>query len=383
MAWIVEEGRRIEDPARFFGELCGKLSDAGAPVWRVGLDVRMIHPRWAAWQLTWARETGHVDDRAVAHGVRDTVAYVGSPTQTIHDTGAMVRCRLDHLDPDRDHPSLLYLASRGGTDFAAFPLEFSTGQVNALFIATDRADGFFDLDLAKFRVLIELLALPVETFVAHRAALALLETYVGPRAGRLVLDGRMRRGDGETIDAAIWFSDLRNFTSLTESLPWERLLDMLNAYFEFVDAAITAQGGEILHFIGDALLIVFPTSTKGDRCQACKAALDAARDAFNGIATVNMRRVRAGEPPIRFGVGLHVGEVVYGNVGTPDHLNFTVMGSAVNRASRLESLTKQFGRAVLTSADFAACIDEPFDSLGFHTMKGVTGPQEVLVPQGL
>jgi adenylate cyclase len=295
----------------------------------------------------------------------------------------VIRYRLDRLDADLAHPFLLYLAARGGTDYVAMPIGFSTGEKNILFIATDCTEGFSELDIAKFRVLAELLALPVEIFVAHRTALALLETYVGPRAGRRVLHGLIRRGDGESIDAAIWFSDLRDFTLLTESLPWKRLLEMLNAYFEFIEAAITAQGGEILHFIGDAILIVFPISAKGDRGKACKAALEAARDALNGIATVNMRRSRSGEPEIRFGVGLHVGEVVYGNMGTPERLNFTVMGAAVNRASRLQSLTKTLGRRVLTSVDFAACIDEPVESLGFHLMKGIEEPQEIFLPKGL
>jgi adenylate cyclase len=260
-------------------------------------------------------------------------------------------------------------------------LDFSTGQLNALCIATDRAGGFSELDIAKFQVLTELLALPIEIFVEHRTALALLDTYVGPRAGRRVLQGLIRRGDGQVIDAAIWFSDLRDFTQLTESLPWAQLLEILNAYFEFVDAAVTAQGGEILHFIGDAILIVFPTSAKGDRCQACKAALEAACDAFNGIATVNMRRSRAGQPAIRFGVGLHVGEVIYGNIGTPDRLDFTVMGAAVNRAARLQSMTKKLARSVLISADFAACLDEPVESLGCHLMKGMKELQEIFTPK--
>ena len=381
MAWIIEDGRHIKKPARFIGQLCDKLIEAGAPIWRLGLDVRTIHPRFAAWHLTWSREARRVDERMVGHGLRDTVAYDGSPTQRIDESGAMVRCRLDRLDSELDHPSLQFLAARGGTDYVAFPLDFSTGQLNALCIATDRAGGFSELDITKFQVLTELLALPIEIFVEHRAALALLDTYVGPRAGRRVLQGLIRRGDGEVIDAAIWFSDLRDFTPLMESLPWAQLLKLLNAYFEFVDAAVTAQGGEILEFIGDALLIVFPTSAKGDRRQACKAALEAARDAFNGIATVNMRRSRAGQPAIRFGVGLHVGEVIYGNIGTPDRLNFTVMGAAVNRAARLQNMTKKLARSVLISADFAACLDESVESLGCHPMKGVKELQEIFTPK--
>ena len=136
---------------------------------------------------------------------------------------------------------------------------------------------------------------------------------------------------------------------------------------------MTAQGGEILHFIGDAILIVFPISAKGDCRQACKAALEAVRDAFNGIAT--------GQPAIHFGAGLHVGEVIYRNIGAPDRLDFTVMGAAVNRAARLQNMIKKLARPVLISADFAACTDEPVESLGCHLMKGMKELQEIFTPK--
>lgn len=382
MAWIIEEGRHIKQPPKFIARLCDKLMEAGAPIWRLGLDVRTIHPRFAAWQLTWSRGSPRVDEKMIGH-FRGSVAYDGSPIQRIHQGKSMVRRRLDHLDAEIDHPSLQFLAARGGMDYVAFPLDFSTGQLNVLCIATDRPEGFTDLDITKFQVLTQLLAFPIEIFVEHRAALALLDTYVGPRAGRRVLRGVIRRGDGEVIDAAIWYSDLRGFTPLTEALPWAQVLEILNAYFELVNAAAIARGGEILHFIGDAILVVFPIAEIGDRRQACKAALEAARDAFSGIATVNLRRARAHQPAIRFGVGLHVGEVIYGNIGAPDRLNFTVMGSAVNRAARLEGLTKAMARSVLTSAEFAACIEEPVESLGFQPMKGLAAPQEIFAPGGI
>ena len=185
-------------------------------------------------------------------------------------------------------------------------------------IATDRAGGFSELDFAKFRVLAELIALPLESFVAHCTALALMETYVGPRAGRRVLQGRIRRGDGETIDAAIWYSDLRDFTPLSESSSVGAIARNAQRVFRVHRCGGHRARRRDLHFIGDAVLVVFPTSARGGRSKACEAALEAARDAFNGIATVDMRRNRAGAPEIRFGIGLHVGEVVYGNVGTPD-----------------------------------------------------------------
>jgi adenylate cyclase len=383
LAWVIEEGRHLKNPAKFIARLCDRLIEAGAPVWRLGLHVRTMHPRFAAWYLTWSRDSNRVDERMVGHSLRDTVDYDGSPVQRVRDGADMVRCSLNHLDAKVDHPSLQFLAARGGTDYVAFPLDFSTGQSNALCIATDHPGGFSELDIAKFRVLTELLALPIEVFVEHRTALALLDTYVGPRAGRRVLQGLIRRGDGDVIEAAIWFSDLRDFTAITEAVPWAQLLEMLNDYFALVDAAIRAQGGEILHFIGDAILTVFPIPANGDRRQPCQAALEAARDAFAAVATVNKRRSRAGQAPIRFGVGLHVGEVIYGNIGSSDRLNFTVMGAAVNRAARLQNMTKTLSCSVVASAQFAACIDEPNEFLGRYPMKGVKAPQEVYTFEGL
>lgn len=381
LAWLEGEGRRMTSSSRFLGNLCGRLTDLGAPIWRVCLDIRTIHPRITAWELAWDRESGQVAEKTESHGFRETVAYVGAPVQQVHQTQQMVRRRLDRLD-EHDHPSLHFLAARGGTDYLAIPMVFSDGQTNALLLATDRAIGFTDLDITKFQVLTEFLAGCFEIFATRRTALALLDTYVGPRAGRRVFEGQIRRGDGETIDAAIWFSDLRDFTVLTESLPAPRVMEVLNSYFEFVNAAAAAQGGEILRFVGDALLIVFPARHETDRGRVCEAALQAAHDAFAGIATANARRARAKEPPIRFGVGLDVGEVVYGNVGTIDRLNFTVMGLPVNRAARLESLTKSLGHAVLTSLNFASKIREPLRPLGLHMMAGIKELQPVFVPEG-
>jgi len=158
---------------------------------------------------------------------------------------------------------------------------------------------------------------------------------------------------------------------------------MLNAYFEHVDAAVTPRGGEILRFIGDAMLIVFPAQTRREIDAACRAAVDAALDAFANLATLNHRRHRAGEPQIRFGVGLNVGEVIYGNVGAPDRLDFTVMGPAVNRTARLEGLTKTLGVPLLMSAEFAAHLDVPLRSLGAQQMKGVPRAQEVFALEAM
>lgn len=187
----------------------------------------------------------------------------------------------------------------------------------------------------------------------------------------------IKRGDADVINAALWFSDLRNFTHLTETLPAEQILGMLNEYFEFVSAAVSARGGEILRFIGDAMLIVFPIDGKTSNQTACNAAIDAAIDAQSTIENLNHRRLRHGQPAIEFGVGLNIGEVIYGNVGAPNRLDFTVMGPAVNRTARLESLTKKLGCNILFSEKFAELVETTSEFLGQHEMKGIAEPQAV------
>ena len=199
-------------------------------------------------------------------------------------------------------------------------------------VATDIARGFGARDLANFEQLSHALGAALEAAATHRIAETLLDTYVGHRSGRRILSGQIQRGAADVIEAAIWYADLRDFTALSEKLPSARLLEMLNAYFELVAQAVTPRGGEILRFMGDAMLILFPADKKGHLGAACAAAMDAALDAFARAETINHRRRLDSCPEIRFGVGLNAGQVVYGNVGAPDRLDFTVIGPAVNRA---------------------------------------------------
>ena len=269
------------------------------------------------------------------------------------------------------------LASKGATDYLALPLTFSDGSISNLVVVSDARDGFCDSDISKFTELVSYIAPIFEVLATRMLARTLLDTYVGPRTGRRVISGQIKRGDGEIIHAAIWLSDLRDFTPLTETLEPEELLALLNSYFEAVAAAVTARGGEILSFIGDAVLVVFPVTTSVSPNDACSAAVDAVTDAVDGLAATNMRRTRSNLPTIDFGVGLHLGKVIYGNVGAPDRLDFTVMGPAVNRTARLESLTKQLGSPLLMSGEVARSISQKTVSLGFHDLKGVAEQQEV------
>lgn len=377
--WLMHEGRLLDGDA-LTAELGRRLVAAGAPADRLLVSLQLLHPLLVANSAIWSRGEDQVTSATYPISGLQSDAFQGSPIQYLYTERKPLRQRLDGDEPP-SHGIYTDLRAQGYTDYFGVPLRFR-GVGSSLMVVNCKAPGgFSDGDLDRFTELSHYLAPVVEVIAREHLARTLLDTYVGPRTGEKVLHGMIRRGDAETVDAALWFSDLRDFTHLTETLPPAQILAMLNNYFEFVAAAVTARGGEILRFIGDAMLIVFPVSTAGSAQAACRAALESARDAQANLATLNHRRRRAGEPEIQFGVGLNLGEVVYGNVGAPDRLDFTVMGPAVNRAARLESLTKSVGEPVLLSRAFVDCLGEPARHCGEHAMKGIDGLQEVLAPE--
>ena len=369
--WLFRTGRLCDNPLDFTKALGEKLIECGAPLWRLRLGCRTIHPQIAVWSVVWSDGMARAEERSGKHGFMNNDTYVGSPMAYVAESGRAFRRKLSELIEDQDHRVLFELAGEGATDYLAAPLVFSDGSFSNATVVTTVPEGFSDEDIAKFQRLFWFVGSVFEVFATRRIAAALLDTYVGHRTGERVLAGQIKRGDGETIDAAIWFSDLRDFTPLTETLAPEDLIDLLNTYFEAVTAAVTARGGEVLRFIGDAMLIVFPVTDAFSRESACRAAVDAATDAFDGLAAINIRRARVKRPAISFGVGIHVGKVIYGNVGAPDRLDFTVMGPAVNRTARLEGLTKELGHAMLMSEDVATAIGRNTLPLGSYSLKGV------------
>jgi len=369
--WLQTDGRFAPTVPFLLEALSKKLVEVGAPIWRVMIGYRTLHPKVAAEGAIWTRGQDAVVRRRSDHGIWTREEYIGSPVEQVYEKKGPIRWRLDNLDPEKDHTVLQEIKAAGGTDYFGQYFSFAKSRGGSFMVATDRESGFTDSDIVKLEALLKFLTPVLEVIVLHSVATNLLDTYLGPRTGQRVLNGTVQRGDGEVIDAALWFSDLREFTKMTEHLPPEELIDVLNTYFEHVYQAVNTYGGEVLRFIGDAMLIVFPAESEDKRREACKAALDAAMDAFSSLAVLNKLRRRRGKPEIRFGVGLHVGHVVYGNVGAPERLDFTVMGSAVNRTARLESLTKQVGVPLLISKEFKMLTGAPSTYRGEYEVKGL------------
>lgn len=375
-AWLLTRGRHITEPRAFLGALVEQLDAVDAHVDRVRISSSTLHPQLAALGISWSRGES-VQLWSGEHGVQLSDAYRGSPMEHLQQQRRMLHQRITEQPSGDEHPIWQDLRTAGMRDYLALPMELGSGRQNALTLATRDPAGFDDEDIARLTALANLLAPLVELMVGRRTTLGLLETFVGKRIGERILQGQVKRGDGEVIAAAFWYSDLRGFTALSETLPTDQLLKLLNDYFEYCAAAAASRGGEILQFIGDAILIVFEITEPQRSRQVCAAALDAAIDAFDSIAVVNNRRRRARQPVIEFGLGLHLGTVTHANVGAPDRLAFNVIGPAVNMTARIQSLTKELQIPLLMSSDFVQQVDRPVISVGHHAMRGIGHSQEL------
>ena len=374
--WLYTEGRFIADPMTMTEVLMEKLDAAGARIDRLRISCGTLHPQLVAVGLSWTREDG-ARFWSGAHGVQQTDAYIGSPIQHVHQHATPLRQRIDPRPQEDEHPIWQELRSTGIRDYLAMPMVFADRTVNVMTVSTREPEGFSDDDVARLLALTNLLTPHMELLVMRRTVLGLLDTFVGKRISERILQGQVKRGDGEKISAAFWYSDLRGFTALSETQPVDQMLRLLNDYYEYCAAAAAARGGEILQFIGDAILIVFEIKDPARTDEVCAAALDAAVDAFDTIAVVNNRRRRAGQPIIEFGLGLHLGTVTHANVGAPNRLAFNVVGPAVNMTARIQGMTKELQIPLLMSQDFAQRVTLPVESVGRHDLRGIARSQEL------
>ncbi len=349
---------------------------AGVPVWRMYIGLQLIHPQLQAMGYLWRRGEP-VQSIPRAYGIQFTAAYIGSPIQEVREQARSVRYRLDVLT-DKHHTVLHEVKAEGGTDYFSLPMHIRRdGPMPVVAFVTNAANGFSAADIADLSRLVDMMGAVTEMHIEHSIADTVANTYLGREVGQRILNGAIRRGDGQEIRAVLWFSDLRDFTGLNERRQPNEVLELLNNYFQHVGNALSAHGGEILKFIGDGVMAYFPAEDALFLPMVTANALNAARQVIDDIEAANEARATGGADPVRFGIGLHVGTVTFGNVGTEDRLDFTVIGSAVNRTSRLEGLTKALGVQVCASADFNEVCSQPMKSLGTHRLRGVPKPVEI------
>lgn len=371
--WLLRDAWQIDAPDKLVDAFCRRLRESGVPISRSTVIIPTLHPQVAATVFVWREDAG-VRTVQEPHDVLHQPRFQASPFAPILRGAGGVRRRIESADAKLDFPVVRELKSEGATDYVAMPFRFADGQLNVMSMTSFAPGGFTTAHLGQIYEVLPMLGRLFEVFAQRRTAVTLLETYLGRRTGGRVLNGLVKHGDGENIDCVVWFSDLRESTALSISMGRDAYLVYLNAYFDCVAGAILEKGGEVLRFIGDAALAIFPIGADGPAA-ACQQALAAARLAGERVAADNA--AHAGRAPIRYGIGLHRGEVTYGNIGVPQRLEFTVIGSAANTAARVESMCKTLGHSVVVSSAFAEAWPEQLVSLGRHKLKDVEGEQEL------
>src|SRR5579862_9839301 len=379
--WLTNGTRDERFLDNIFAELCLRLQRAGIPVKRATLHLLILHPQWLGSRIMWADGMREAELSRYDYDVRERSEYIDSPANEIHDGATEVRETLER-DPALGRKHAIYdgMRAQGLTDYVAWPLYHTLGERHIVTFATDRPGGFDDAHTDRLLKLLPVLALVSEIRMKNRLARTLLETYVGSHAGELVQAGATRRGSGTTVRAAILICDLRDFTRISDNWPRDDVIDLLNGYFDAMSEPIARHGGEILKFIGDGLLAIFPLSEP----HACANLLHAVTEARQAMIALNKRNGETGRAPLNYGIGVHVGDVMYGNIGSSARLDFTVIGPAVNMASRLEALTKQVGRKVILSQAFADLVKSEFEleRLGEFPVRGFNEPVELFAYQG-
>jgi adenylate cyclase len=377
--WLANEALHESEPATLYGELCQRLRAVGIPLMRGQVAFRVLHPLYDASVLTWTGERGVVVElfRPEQSGQGQFLHSPMGHALTHHLP--VFRRRLTGATALLDFEVLEEFRALGGTDYLIFLIAFDSAGRNGVICSWlgDRAAGFTDDEIAQIQRVTRELGIALKSRIERSVAQNIAHAYLGKRAGQAVLSGLIRRGEGEKITAALWYSDLRRSTALADRLSTEDFLDLLGRYFEMTAAAVLDHGGEVVSLIGDAVLGLF--RVEGSTQEACARALAAAHEA--------RRRLGASQPTtgpeFDFGISLHLGQMIYGNVGVPERLQFTVVGAAVNEVVRVQDLTKQLGCPVLATATFADATAGPWRPLGAHLLRGFETPMLIVTTRAV
>jgi adenylate cyclase len=401
-AWLAQAGLAGSPEIDIVTGFCERCVGAGLPLRRVNVFIDTLHPVHEGRLFRWGYgpseapllEYGRTTPEALAASGSDPQIAVAierwqkSPFYRMLQTGdSLLRRRLDGATTD-EFTMLPELRAAGMTDYVAIISRFAAdgviGEMDAVYTSwtTAAPDGFGDVHVAALQRLAPYLALAIKAVSLARMTTTLMETYLGRDAAGRVLHGKIMRGIAERIDAVIWFSDLRGFTRITDTAP-KQVIPLLNDYADAIVSAIDEHGGDVIKLIGDGTLAIF---TAEDRAHACGAALSAAIAARRAVAELKKRRAADGQPVTDMYLGLHVGEVFYGNIGSRERLDFTVVGPAVNEASRIAAMCRSVDQPLLISSAFAEVdeIKRRLVSVGRYALRGVAHPQELftLDPDG-
>ncbi len=382
-AWITEAGLAGQSESAILAGFCEREVALGLPLARALVLIDTLHPIYEGRAFRWTRAQKETTLTEYGRSDDDLSRWQRSPFHLLEESDEPLLRRRLTVETESEFSIFPELRADGMTDYVAIANRFTgdeiIGRMDCVYSswATDAPQGFDDDDVADLCRLVPFLALAVKSASLARIAGTLVETYLGRDAGRRVLQGRIARGVAEQIEAVLWFSDLRDYTRISDTASPGDIIPLLNHYADAIISAIHEQGGDVLKLMGDGTLAIF---TAEDRGRACDAALRAALAARRGVATVNERRAAKGLPTADMYLGLHIGSVFYGNIGSKDRLDFTVVGPAVNEVSRIAALCHSVDQPLLVSSDFASAVGEARSrlvSVGRYALRGVGRAQDL------
>lgn len=389
--WLVGLGLSCADETTLLSRYCERLVAASIPILRVSTGSAALDPTLEASGVSWSRSGGtEHEDFTHEESEAQTDMWLGSPFyQLLEKESAELRRRVGHDYREGEFQLIDRLVRQHGmSDYIAIRVDYGPGTTLgvipglAISYQTDRVGGFDDAELDLLRRLTRVFALAFKSIRSVRTGRTLLKTYLGDDPARRVLEGAVIRGRAEPVEAVLWYSDLQGFTRIVDTAPADQILAFLNEYAESLVGTIRAQGGEVLKFVGDGMLAMFPLSEEG----ACAKALDAVVASLGQVDGINERRRAAALPWTDIHIALHVGEVLYGNIGSSDRLDFTVIGPAVNEVTRIEAMCRSLDQRLLTSSVFARSAEPvrgKLVSVGRYALRGVSRPEELFtVDQG-
>lgn len=386
--WLLGDAINEDGMLSLSESLAWRMVAAGLPVVRATIHVGTLHPQLIGFGWSWNKSDGLCDEIVVNAMSAQSEEFLHSPLRVAIEEGQSLFLNASDPETQRTYPIIAELAEQGIKHYAVLPMPKRIGarRYDVVTIATAEQEGFSVQQQTQLGRVLKYLALHVHRHTARRIAENVLNVYLGHNAGKQVLDGSISRGDGSAIEAVVWFADMRGFTELTERYSGPQVNRILNGFFEQLVGAVTKNGGDVLKFLGDGVLAVFPFQCRDTAAQAAKAAMDAADEAMKNLQAYNANpcediRSMNGWTPIRCGIAMHIGEVFFGNVGGQDRLDFTVIGSAVNEASRLEALTKRVMRPVVMSQEVGDLLNIPLDDIGQHELRGFVQPVRVFAPK--
>ncbi|WP_300070631.1 DUF427 domain-containing protein [uncultured Ruegeria sp.] len=364
--WLMRGASLADTPEAFTKALAEKMLQHGVAIQRLSILAWSLHPLIVGKHYIWEKGQPEILTRAPTYEIYDHPAFLNSPLRHVSNGMGGVRQRINDDNPHNSFPIMEELREKGATDYVAMPLPFSDGRTNVLTLTCDHPDGFTTENLGLVFECASVIARFYEVFMQRENAQVLLETYVGKRSGARVLGGEIRRGDGDEIDAAIMFCDLRDSTSLEERLGRTAYINLLNEFFETVSGIVHDNGGEVLKFIGDAVLAVFPATD--DNPAAARA--NAQRTSIEIVERLGELRKSEADIHCDCSIGVAYGRVTYGNVGSRERLDFTVIGQAANIAARLGEFGKASGHRIVVSEDIVpACANAlPLGKVSLHNV---------------